>query len=375
MKLAIALCVLLVFPVSAGAATIPVPPGGDLSAAYQAAQTDDVIQLQTGAYGAWTTPTGSKAVTVRADVGQRPVFRQLVNRADNITFDGLHVDGNGQRAANPNLALFETGGRANVTFRNGSVGNVVDQKGAMVGGQKSPEPLGVVFDNVDFYMVRAVTSGVHNECMYIMAAGTVVRNSRFDGTCGNTGAVLTQRGSWWGQQPWHGLEFVGNTFGRQLHDHGSINFGNHCGDVGAVCRGVVIRGNRFDPASMPENATPGLTYTDSVESCNTPAVDTLPGIKHEACEPSEPAPEPTPGATPAPTPAPTPGDVIAELERLVSELRGVVDVLTAERSALAGQVTRLQAEHDALQAVVVALEAENADFASRIDQALAALED
>lgn len=314
-RLLLAALVALTLPATANAATIPVAPGGSLTAAYNAAVPGDVIELYTGLYGVWTTPSGSKTVTVRAAAGAKPVLRQLDSNANNITFDGLSIDANNAKPPNPNMALFETGGQSNITFRNGSIGNVVDQKGALLGGNVDPAPLGIVIDNVRFWNVRPVGSDVHNECIYLMAPGTVIKNSTFEGTCGNTGAILTQRGSWWGQQPWNGITFTGNTFARQLYDHGSILFGNHCGDIGAVCSDIVIRGNTFDSHSMPQNATPGLTYTNSVESCNTPTVDTLPGFTHEACGPvpsptpspiptATPSPEPTPTVTPEPTPAP-----------------------------------------------------------------------
>jgi hypothetical protein len=136
-----------------------------------------------------------------------------------------------------------------------------------------------------FHDIRVQNSTTHNEAMYIMAPGTVVKNSTFcvpQSDCGNTGAILTQRGSWWGQQPWNGLRFLNNQFGRMMFDHGSILFGNHCGDVGATCSDIQIRGNTFDPRSMPANATPNLSYTNSFESCNSQPVN-LPGFTHEAC--------------------------------------------------------------------------------------------
>jgi hypothetical protein len=130
--------------------------------------------------------------------------------------------------------VFETGGGANIVFKNGRIGNVVDEKGALVGGNVDPTPLNNTFDNVVFHDIRVQNSTTHNEAMYIMAPGTVVKNSTFcapASDCGNTGAILTQRGSWWGQQPWNGLRFLNNQFGRMMFDHGSILFGNHCGDV------------------------------------------------------------------------------------------------------------------------------------------------
>jgi hypothetical protein len=245
----------------------------------------DTILFTQGSYAAQGTSSqpsisGTKAVTVQGNGVVK--IRQINLDASNVTFDGLDLDAAGTTTSG---AVFETGGGANIVFKNGRIGNVVDEKGALVGGNVDPTPLNNTFDNVVFHDIRVQNSTTHNEAMYIMAPGTVVKNSTFcvpQSDCGNTGAILTQRGSWWGQQPWNGLRFLNNQFGRMMFDHGSILFGNHCGDVGATCSDIQIRGNTFDPRSMPANATPNLSYTNSFESCNSQPVN-LPGFTHEAC--------------------------------------------------------------------------------------------
>lgn len=70
-----------------------------------------------------------------------------------MTFDGLNVDAD---AIVTTGAVFENGGLP-FTFKNGSIGNVTDEKGALVTGA------GIVFDNVLIHDVFIETPGVHNE--------------------------------------------------------------------------------------------------------------------------------------------------------------------------------------------------------------------
>src|SRR4051812_38713335 len=88
--LGVVLTLLIAAP--AHAATISVAPGGNLSAAYNGAQSGDVIQLTTGSYGDWSTPSGSKAITVRAAAGTKPKFRTIRASASNMTFEDVEID-------------------------------------------------------------------------------------------------------------------------------------------------------------------------------------------------------------------------------------------------------------------------------------------
>ena len=143
-------------------------------------------------------------------------IRQLVNDADNVTFDGLDLDAGARRR--PYGAVFETGGNSGVTFKNGRIGNVVDEKGALIGGQGSPAPLNVVFDNVDFHDVVQRSSDVHNECVYAMAAGLTIRNSTFRNCA--TMDLFVKRGDWWGQQPFGNITLENNVFGHSINGSG-----------------------------------------------------------------------------------------------------------------------------------------------------------
>ena len=172
---------------TASASTLHIAPSGSDSAscsqaapcqtfnrAYQASTSGDVVQVNAGSYPAQTVPGGTKAVTFRGVAGNK--IRQLHSDADNITFDGLDLDAGGTKTAG---AVFEHGAASNVTLKNSRVGNVVDEKGAMLGGSSSTAKTNLVIDNVDFHDVRAVTSGVHNECIMAHAPGITIRNSTF----------------------------------------------------------------------------------------------------------------------------------------------------------------------------------------------------
>ena len=98
-------------------------------------------------------------------------FRQLYSNFDNIVFDGLDIDAG--RAKTSGGAAFESHGD-NATFKNGQIGNVTDEKGALISGSN------FTFDNVLFHDVRLATAGVHNECVYaIVVPGFTIRNSTF----------------------------------------------------------------------------------------------------------------------------------------------------------------------------------------------------
>jgi hypothetical protein len=121
-----------------------------------------------GGYQA-TQGAGTKTLTFRGQPGA--VVRQINSGSPNLTFDGLDVNAGGGKTSG---AVFQNGGGDNVTFRNGSIGNVVDEKGALVDGTN------LVFDNVVFHDVVIRTSGVHSECMYAeVPERMIVRNSTF----------------------------------------------------------------------------------------------------------------------------------------------------------------------------------------------------
>jgi hypothetical protein len=185
----------------AQAATLNVSPAGSDAAscsqtspcrsfarAYAVALSGDVVSVAAGTYPPQSTPSGSKAVTFRG--GSGVVARQVVNDASNVVYDGINVDAGGVKTTN---AAFELGGD-NVTVKNASIGNVVDEKGMLAAGAN------LTIDNVDFHDVVLKTDGVHLECLYAIGVpGFTIRNSSFR-DCAVMDLFFTY-GSWWSPKP------------------------------------------------------------------------------------------------------------------------------------------------------------------------------
>ena len=250
--------------------------------AYAVAGGGDVVDVGAGVYpaqGHWSDPccAGTKAVTFRGHQGT--VLRGLYTDAANATFDGLDVDAGGGR-----VLAFQNGG-ANSVFKNGRVGNVVDEKGLL----STADCSGCVYDNVDFHDVRIATSDVHNECMYSQSPNVTIRNSSFV-NCATMDIFFT-RGTWWGQPYYGGFTVENNFFGKTFKFGGAVHYYSVVwGDVGGgVVDRATIRGNTFELPLASDSR-----FTNSVESCNTPGV-TLGGIVHQGCG-TLPPPLPPPAA-------------------------------------------------------------------------------
>ena len=222
--------------------TINVAPGGNLDAAYTQAKDGWVIQLSAGDYGVWRPAGGSKRVTVRGVSGTR--FRQLYSNFDNIVFDGLDIDAG--RTKTSGGAAFESHGD-NATFKNGKIGNVTDEKGALVSGSN------FTFDNVLFHDVRLATPGVHNECIYaIVVPGFTIRNSTFR-NCVTMDLFFTY-GSWWSPLPpqYENVTIENNSFGRSVYpdEVGTHAAGLYIARIGPSGEGTMvnwkIRNNWFE---------------------------------------------------------------------------------------------------------------------------------
>ena len=238
---------------------IRVAAGGDISAAYNQAQAGDVIELACGLHGksrsvsfedrpgSWTTPSGSKRVTVRSETPHCAKLRQLINQADNITFDGLDLDAQGTQT---NWAVFESGGRQNVTLKNSRVGNVVDEKGAMLGGSSDTASTNLVIDNVVFHDVRQVGAGVHNECIFSQAPGLTIRNSTFTNCA--TMDLFIVRGDWWGQPPYGDVTLENNVFGHSRNGSGFHYYGLYWSN-GAGLRNARVVNNTFENSVILDN--------------------------------------------------------------------------------------------------------------------------
>jgi hypothetical protein len=348
--LAALVAVLLLPTAAAGAGTVPVPPGTDASydAAYNSASAGDVLELTNGRYGEWDMPSGSKQITVRAGLGTRPIFKRLHVYADNVTFDGVHVDAEGTKTA-PG-SPFETHGRHDITFKNGSIGNNIDQMAVLVGGDTASTPLNITFDNVDFHDAvmtpQGEAGGVHMECVYSQAPGLTIRNSRFR-NCSVMDLFIT-RGTWWGQQRYDGITLVGNTFDTPRRVNGACCHFYSVG-INDVSDGnfeqFVARNNTTEVVEVAPGDRRGVwsagsqTFNGSAESCNTPPSG-FRGITVEACNPDptptpEPTPEPTPDPAPEPTPTPEPYEPACkpDCDETITALRDEVTALKAKIAA------------------------------------------
>jgi hypothetical protein len=181
-------------------------PCATLRHAYEQSAAGDVVNVAAGVYSAQEVPGGSKAVTFRGAFGNK--IRELDNNANNVTFDGIVVD-----AVFAKTAGFENHGASNVTFRNGSIGNVIDEKGALVSGSR------FTFDNVLFHDVIVTDPQVHNECVYAIGVpGFTVRNSRFF-SCATMDLFFTY-GDWWSPKPpaYGNITVENNVFGHTTMD-------------------------------------------------------------------------------------------------------------------------------------------------------------
>jgi hypothetical protein len=282
--------------VSAGgsdaAACTQAAPCQSFERGYNTAAAGDTISVAAGTYGSQNVPAGTKAVTFLGGPGV--IVRSVVTTAQNAVFDGINIDGN-----NAQLLGVQFSG-ANSTWKNASIGRIVDEKGMLA----TSDCVGCTIDNVNYHDVLVVTDGVHNECLYSQAADITIKNSQFS-NCATMDVFFT-RGTWWGQPGYGGWTLLNNRFGAPRMQNGQ------CCHYYAVYwayqttyDGAVVRGNTFET-----QVTVDGSFTNSVESCNTPAFN-LPGMAKESCGSTPtptPTPTPSPTATPAPTttPAPTP---------------------------------------------------------------------
>jgi hypothetical protein len=294
----VAALIFVVAAPSAGAATRRINPGQSFESAYNASKAGDVVEVGPGVYGPQVVPDGTKAVTFRGLPGNK--IRKLDNHASNVTFDGLDVDAN---FATPDGAAYENHGVPNVTFKNGRIGNVIDQKGALVGGWTSTASLNTVFDNVVFHDVLQIGDGIHNECLFSQAPGLVVRNSTFRG-CATMDLMVT-RGDWWGQPTYGGVTLINNVFSHSTHGEEPtwhyFGFLIH-GNMGQLTNARIIN-NTF------ENEVGGITNAEIHQASGVWANnigggwDCLPGMTYRGnvgkkCHSSDVASSPAAGCAP-----------------------------------------------------------------------------
>lgn len=260
-------------------------------AAYGAASNGDTILVREGTYGRQVIRSGTKAVAIRNATGATPVFGTTRVDASNLTLSGIDVERNDDPGAY--VATLEVNG-ANNTFdgvdvnskfmssaengrqginnvgdrnlyRNGSTYNVIDDKGALIGGT------GVTFDNFAFHDVRVSNPLVHNECAFSLAPSLTIRNSRF-WNCATFGLFI-ERGTWFGQPLYCCVTLENNVFEHTTQvEPGSWHYyslGIHGGDVQEMRNWRVVN-NTFETTVGGDLPGPGTVWANNIGawSCN-----------------------------------------------------------------------------------------------------------
>ena len=248
----LALSAFLALAPAAQAETIKVNPGQTLAAAYNVARAGDVILVAPGVYPRQTIPEGTKAVTFRGLPGSK--IRSLHTHASNVVFDNIDVDAGFGPAPD---GVFANDGH-NMTFKNGRIGNVNDEKGVMLVGWESTASQGIVFDNVLFHNVHQPTDGVHNECIFSQSPGLTIRNSTFR-DCATMDVMIT-RGDWWGQPSYGGVTLENNVFAHPVngadplwHYYGFLVHGN----MGRLTNARIVNNTFETPVGGVTNAEIG----------------------------------------------------------------------------------------------------------------------
>ncbi len=250
---------LVAAPAGAHAATLSVVPDGHDEGncvaepcatwryAYEQASEGDVIEVRAGVFGAQVVPVGLKPVTFRGLPGNK--VRKLDNSASNVTFDGIDVDAGFTTPAGAAFENHPEPGGVNVTFKNGRIGNVADEKGALLGGWPKTDQLNFVFDNVEFHDVIQRTDGVHNECVFSQAPGLTIRNSTFR-NCATMDLFLV-RGDWWGQPMYGGVTLENNVFGHPVNGSGWHSYAVYF-SIGKF-ENIRVVNNTFESAVILDN--------------------------------------------------------------------------------------------------------------------------
>lgn len=241
---------------------------GSVGAAYAAARPNDTVMVRPGRYGRQVIPRGTKRVTIRNAPRARPVFATTTVEASNIRLIGVTIRRTDDPG--PHTATLEAKGSNNVfdrvhvntrfmyarqgiyahgdrnVFRNGSTFNVVDEKGALVGGSH------VTFVNFTFHDVRVTGSQIHNECVYSSGPNLTVKRSHF-WNCPTMDLFIT-RGTWWNQPAYGGVTIENNVFEHSTMEepgswhHYGLLFGGQLRHGGAPLRDLKVRYNTFEQA-------------------------------------------------------------------------------------------------------------------------------
>ena len=265
-----------------GSCTRQAAPGGfvaaqacsSFAAAYAAASSGDTVgvtgtlgpQLFAGSYDS-SQPAGTKTINFRGSAGN--LISQLHSGSPNITYDGLNVDAGG---AHTSGAAFENGGGAFVTFRNGRIGNVSNEKAALVDGSH------VTLQNVVFHDAVANQDGIHMECLYaIVVPNLTVTNSTFT-NCAVMDLFFTY-GDWWTPlpPPYGNVTLEGNRFETPRDTNGAccLYYGLYAGNTASPAPGSitgwVVRNNWFESsvAGFDSRTVTGSTFCGNTGAAPT----------------------------------------------------------------------------------------------------------
>jgi hypothetical protein len=262
---------------SGGSCTRRATPGGlvaaqacsSFAAAYAAASSGDTVgvtgtlgpQLFAGSYDS-RQAAGTKTITFRGSAGN--LVRQVHSGSPNITYDGLNVDAGGAQTSG---AAFENGGGAFVTFRNGRIGNVSNEKAALVDGSH------VTLQNVVFHDAVSKQDGVHMECLYaIVVPNLTVTNSTFT-NCAVMDLFFTY-GDWWTPlpPPYGKVTLEGNRFEKPRDTNGAccLYYGLYAGNTASPAPGPItgwrVRNNWFQSsvAGFDNRTVTGSTFCGNI---------------------------------------------------------------------------------------------------------------
>ena len=237
---------------------------GSFAAAYTAAFSGDTIGV-TGSLGIQkfaggyqsAQGSGTKTLLFKGVAGNK--VRQINFGSPNLTFDGINIDATGPKLDG---AALENGGDA-FTLKNGSVGNVTDEKGALVDGP------GIVFDNVVFHDVIIATNGVHSECIFAaVPEGMIVRNSTFT-NCAVMDIFFVWP-DWWSPAPpaYGNVTLEGNTFNDSVGSCCALYVGG-TGPNDTAMRNWTVRNNDVAPSDTGQGNVVEGAHVGGVYCGNT----------------------------------------------------------------------------------------------------------
>jgi len=249
--------------------------------AYAVAGDGQTILVRAGTYPRQEIAGGTKRVTYLGERGA--IVYQLDNSANDVTFDGLEVDSRFDQVLG-----FHNAGADGVTFRNGRIGNVTDEKGALVSGSN------FTFDNVEFHDVLVTDPLVHNECIYaIVVPGFTIRRSSFR-TCATMDLFFTH-GLWWDPVPpaYGNVTIENNVFahstmvGADTWHYYSLVMGQVGPSPDDPLDGWVVRNNTFEIGVATDRTAVRSRWVGNIGGW-----DCLPGMTFshnvgEACGPTD----------------------------------------------------------------------------------------